>query len=42
MGKKKKKGSPIVIRIPVPKSGSDHGDKSKYNRKRKHKKMEEV
>ena len=29
--------SDIKIRFPVPKPGSDHGDKNKYTRKPKHK-----
>lgn len=34
--------SDIKIRIPVPKPGKDHGDKTKYRRKPKYpKKLEE-
>ena len=34
--------SDIKIRIPIPKPGSDHGDKKKYKRKSKHQnKLEE-
>ena len=33
----RRRKSPIVIRIPVPRPGSNHGDRTKYNRKQKHK-----
>ena len=46
MGKKKMTMivdlSDVKIRFPIPKPGDDHGDKKKYNRKKKHKnKVEE-
>lgn len=33
--------SDTKIRIPIPKPGKDHGDKTKYRRKPKHRKLEE-
>lgn len=34
---KEKKKKPKMGRIPIPRPGNEHPDKSKYNRKKKHK-----
>jgi hypothetical protein len=38
MPRKKKKKKPNLGRIPIPRPGTYHKDKNKYNRKKKHKK----